>query len=161
MAASSSDADPPKRYLALWKEYLTLCSFADAAGGARGRSTLHHLSLPSGLHTVGRLDRDSEGLLLLTDDGAFCHAVLQGGVRKRYLALVLGRPTDESLAAMAAGGLNIRGRLTHPCAVRRIDAASAATAAGAPPDPRLACARAGGPATWLEVTLGLRGDRPR
>ena len=72
-----------------------------------------------------------------------------------------GGKRGELGAAMAAGGLNIRGRLTRPCAVRRIDAASAATAAGAPPDPRLAGARAGGPVTWLEVTLGLRGDQPR
>jgi pseudouridine synthase len=53
---------------------------------------------------VGRLDRDSEGLLVLTDDGALCHTVLQGGVRKRYFALLLGQPNDEAIARMVEGG---------------------------------------------------------
>ena len=67
---------------------MTLCSFGE---DARGRANLSDLDLPVGVLNVGRLDRDSEGLLLLTDDGQFCHRVLQGGVRKRYFALVLGQ----------------------------------------------------------------------
>ena len=76
------------RYVALSKPYLTLCSFGE---DTKGRANLSDLDLPMGVRNVGRLDRDSEGLLLLTDDGQFCHRVLQGGVAKRYYALVLGQ----------------------------------------------------------------------
>ena len=42
-------------------------------------ATLGEHGIPAGMLNVGRLDRDSEGLLLFTDDGAWCHKVLQGG----------------------------------------------------------------------------------
>ena len=58
-----------------------------------------------GLFPVGRLDRDTEGLLLLTDDGALAHALLspKKHVDKVYLARVEGRLTGEDAAAFAGG----------------------------------------------------------
>jgi len=58
-----------------------------------------------GLFPVGRLDRDTEGLLLLTDDGALAHALLapKKHVDKVYYARVAGRLTAEDCAAFAAG----------------------------------------------------------
>ncbi len=149
-------AGGPPRCIALYKPYLTLSSFLDeAAPSARGRATLHGLGLPDGVLNVGRLDRDSEGLLLLTDDGALCHAVLQGGgVSKVYCALVLGRPTDEALDRMAGGGLLIRGRATSPCEVRRLPWAE--TQARLPPAHSLHTEARGlgeEDATWLELVL--------
>jgi 23S rRNA pseudouridine2457 synthase len=100
---------------------MTLCSFIDDSTGARGRSTLAHLGLPDGVMNIGRLDRDSEGLLLLTDDGELCHTILQGGgVSKRYFALVRGQPSDTAIESMADGGMQIRGRMTRACSVRRL-----------------------------------------
>ena len=141
------------RVFALWKPYMTLCSFLDEADpGARGRDTLDGLNLPQGCLNVGRLDRDSEGLLLLTDDGALCHRVLQGGTSKRYVVMVSGQPTDEAIAGMAAGGLNIRGRVTRPCQVRRLDwDAASASIPGLPPPPAQSCFAHN--STWLEVVL--------
>lgn len=58
-----------------------------------------------GLFPVGRLDRDTTGLLLLTDDGAFAHRVIspRSGVSKLYFAEVDGVPTAADVQAFAAG----------------------------------------------------------
>ena len=57
------------------------------------------------LHTVGRLDRDSEGLLLLTNDGEFSLRLTHPryGVRKRYVAVVTGRFEERNLPRLTAG----------------------------------------------------------
>lgn len=62
-----------------------------------------------GLFPVGRLDRDTTGLLLLTDDGDFAHRVIspRAGVEKVYLAVTAGR-TDEGDARAFAAGLSLR-----------------------------------------------------
>ena len=138
------------RILALYKPFNTLCSFVDEAHGARGRATLLTLNLPAGLVNVGRLDRDSEGLLLLTNDGVLCNRVLQGGVSKRYHVLVAGTPSDAALAAMGAGGLCIRGKETRPCRVRRLEYTS--TEAGLPRTSHVASCNPNN-STWLEFTL--------
>ena len=57
------------------------------------------------LFPVGRLDKDTSGLLLLTNDGDFAHRVIspKSGVEKRYLAEVEGVPNEEDVRAFAAG----------------------------------------------------------
>ena len=82
-----------------------------AASDDRGRRTVFDLlrGLPGGappaLRHVGRLDRDSEGLLLLTTDGELAHRVAhpRHGVAKTYEALVAGRPADGALARLREG----------------------------------------------------------
>jgi pseudouridine synthase len=72
-----------------------------------------------GLHPVGRLDADSEGLLLMTNDGAFTHALThpRHQVRKTYVAEVDGLPDREALARLRQGIL-LDGRPTAKAAVR-------------------------------------------
>jgi pseudouridine synthase len=72
-----------------------------------------------GLHPVGRLDRESEGLLLLTNDGAFTHSLThpKHRVTKTYLAEVGGRPTPATLDRLRTG-VEIEGRKTAPAEVR-------------------------------------------
>jgi 23S rRNA pseudouridine2605 synthase len=73
----------------------------------RGRRTVYDL-LPPELHHlfhVGRLDRQSEGLLLLTNEGGVAHRLLhpRHGVDKEYVATVEGRPTLEALEQLVEG----------------------------------------------------------
>ena len=58
-----------------------------------------------GLFPVGRLDKDTSGLLLLTNDGEFSHRVIspKSGIEKRYEARVEGMPDEEDVRAFAAG----------------------------------------------------------
>jgi 23S rRNA pseudouridine2457 synthase len=81
-----------------------------------GRRTLAEFQFPAGVYPIGRLDADSEGLLLLSDEAALNAQLLQPrrGHRRVYWAQVEGIPTPEALRALA-GGMVIRGRKTLPC----------------------------------------------
>jgi 23S rRNA pseudouridine2605 synthase len=92
-----------KIYLALNKPRGVVCSRQDE----RGRPTLFEL-LPKEwghLHSAGRLDFNSEGLIFLTNDGAFSLRLTHPrfGVRKKYLATVEGRADDELLETLTRG----------------------------------------------------------
>jgi len=75
-----------------------------------------------GLHPVGRLDADTEGLLLLTNDGDFTFALThpRHQVPKTYLAVVRGKPSREALERLR-GGIVIEGRATSPAEARLVD----------------------------------------
>lgn len=155
------------RYVAFYKPALTLCTLGDDAARAKrkqreARSTLKDFNLPKGLHVVGRLDRDSEGLLLLTDDGKFTAAVAEPSednqanvttCQKTYWALVRGRPDESTLLRMRKGGLNIRGSITRPpvgVKILRFDAARQL------PTPALGMDRTG---SWIEIILSEGRNR--
>ncbi len=71
------------------------------------------------LFPVGRLDRDSEGLLIMTDDGELANRVAHpsGGIRKTYRVSVTPRAWEEQLTHLASGVL-LDGRVTAPASVR-------------------------------------------
>jgi len=70
---------------------------------------------------VGRLDKDSEGLILFSDDAAFAQRLMDpGGVEKTYEVVVEGFPDDEALAPMRSGGTAMDGRLLKPVGVTRL-----------------------------------------
>ena len=73
------------------------------------------------VYPVGRLDYDSEGLLLLTNDGALAERLLhpRHEIEREYHARVRGVPTEESMARMARG-VTIEGRRTAPAVVRLV-----------------------------------------
>src|SRR3546814_2338776 len=89
------------RYIAFWKPYGVLSQFTPEAG----HPALDGFGLPKGVYPAGRLDRDSEGLLLLSDDGRFIERLLEPrhGHERRYLAQVEGVPDNEALATLRAG----------------------------------------------------------
>ena len=94
---------PPKRYLAVNKPRGVICSRQDE----RGRIVVGEL-IPqqwSDVYSVGRLDRDTEGLLFLTNDGDFCLKVTHPRyrVRKRYRVELRGRITPKHVRAMLQG----------------------------------------------------------
>ena len=107
-----------KLYIALHKPEGVVTTVSDP----HGRPTVMDY-FPKGTHCypVGRLDYDTSGLLILTNDGGFCERVThpKHGVVKTYIATVKGIPTKESLAAFRTG-LMIEGRRTSPCEIEII-----------------------------------------
>jgi 23S rRNA pseudouridine2457 synthase len=87
--------------IALNKPWGVLCQFTDA----QGRPTLADFVWQKDVYAAGRLDRDSEGLLLLTDDGALAHRLTDPRHKqaKTYLAQVEGDIDDAALAALCRG----------------------------------------------------------
>ena len=87
--------------IALNKPYGVLCQFTDE----RGRSTLADFVRQKDVYAAGRLDRDSEGLLLLTDDGALAHQLTEPRQKraKIYLAQVEGDIDEAALEALGRG----------------------------------------------------------
>ena len=93
------------------KPYGVLCQFTDEAG----RPTLADYVSTRDVYPAGRLDRDSEGLLALTDDGAMQARLSQpGGCWKTYWAQVEGIADDVALRRLR-DGVEIRGRRTRRC----------------------------------------------
>jgi 23S rRNA pseudouridine2457 synthase len=87
--------------IALNKPYGVLCQFRDPDG----RPTLAEYVRQKDVYAAGRLDHDSEGLLLLTDDGALAHKLTDPRHKqpKTYLVQVDGQISDEAIAALRRG----------------------------------------------------------
>lgn len=96
--------------------------YITTASDEHGRKTVLDLVADVGrrVYPVGRLDKDSEGLLLLTDDGAFANLLTHpaGGIGKLYRVTVRPRATEEQLAQMAAGVTLDDGTRTAPIVIR-------------------------------------------
>lgn len=105
--------------IALNKPHLVHCKFTDD----QGRPTLAAFGLPPRVYVAGRLDHDSEGLLLLTDDGKLNQQLTDPRFKasKTYLVQVEGTATEEALAKLRAGVVLNDGP-TLPAEARAIDA---------------------------------------
>jgi 23S rRNA pseudouridine2604 synthase len=77
---------------------------------------------PERIFPIGRLDKDSEGLILLTNDGDIVNEILrsENNHEKEYIVSV-DRPITNLSLQMLAGGVKIMGEITKPCKVSRID----------------------------------------
>jgi 23S rRNA pseudouridine2604 synthase len=86
---------------------------------------IDHVGFPERIFPVGRLDRDSEGLILLTNNGDIVNEILrsENNHEKEYLVTV-DRPITDLSLRMLAGGVKIMGELTKPSKVARVNAQS-------------------------------------
>ena len=109
---------PPGRqtYLLLNKPRGYLCTLSDPAGRPLVSQLIR--GCPPGVSTVGRLDFNTEGLLLLTNDGQFANRVASAGPHcpKTYVAKVRGTPSRAILAKISKG-LSLEGKKLAPCKI--------------------------------------------
>jgi len=133
------------RYLLFYKPYGVMSHFTDRMG----RPTLADYVPIPGVYAAGRLDRDSEGLLLLTDDGWLIHRLTDPrfGHPRAYLVQVERVPSEEALEALRRGVV-IEGRRTRPAEVELLTGEPAL-----PPRPVPIRSRKGVPTAWLRMTL--------
>lgn len=115
-------------YIALHKPRGLVTSAADELGRATVYSCFEGADLPH-IGPVGRLDRDSEGLLLLTNNTRWADGILDPGqhVEKTYRVLVEGRASDEHLAAMKKGVKAKRGDVLSAKRVQIVERAGGTT----------------------------------
>lgn len=108
-----------KHYLAYYKPVGEVTTVSDPEGRATVMDKFR--DYPVRLYPVGRLDFDSEGLLLLTNDGEMMNSLLHPSheVDKTYLAKVSNRVEEESIRRLRAG-VQLDGRLTSPAHVRLV-----------------------------------------
>jgi 23S rRNA pseudouridine2457 synthase len=136
------------RYFIIYKPYGVLTQFTGE------EPTLASLGVfPPDVYPVGRLDKDSEGLLLITDDKVLNHHLLNPrfGHQRTYYAQVEGVPTPEALAQLRNGvTITIDGRnyQTKPALAKILDPAHVLPERNPPIRYRAAI-----PDTWIELTL--------
>ena len=129
------------RYIIFHKPFGVLTQFTDADG----RPTLaDYIDVP-GVYAAGRLDMNSEGLLLLSDDGQVLHRVThpRWKLPKVYLVQVEGMP-DEAALQKLRDGVIIKGKKTAPAQVELLDSPP-----NLPPRP----VRQYHPTPWLRIVL--------
>ncbi len=104
------------------KPYHVLCQFS----GGEGRQTLADFIPVPDVYPAGRLDYDSEGLLLLTDDGKLQARISSPKFKwpKTYLVQVEGGATDDAALEVLRNGVMLKDGLTAPAQVERIEAPS-------------------------------------
>jgi 23S rRNA pseudouridine2457 synthase len=135
------------RYLVVHKPYRVMCSFTDP----EGRATLaDYVPIPD-VYAAGRLDYDSEGLVLLTNDGWLLHRITHPRYAhpKTYLVQVERIPTEEALEALRRGVV-VKGEKTLPAEVELLRGAAAANV---PPRSVPIRHRVNVPTAWLRLTL--------
>jgi 23S rRNA pseudouridine2457 synthase len=131
--------------IALNKPYGVVCKFRPEPG----RRTLGDLVPVADVYPAGRLDTDSEGLLLLTDDGALQARISnpKHKLPKVYWAQVEGTPSERALEALRSG-IDLGDFVTRPAGARAIDEPAGLW----PRDPPIRY-RAKIPTSWLEIVL--------
>jgi 23S rRNA pseudouridine2457 synthase len=138
--------------IALNKPYGVLSQFTDHS--VPPKPTLAGFGLPKNVYAAGRLDHDSEGLLLLTDDGDLAHRLTDPKHKqpKTYWVQVEGEPREDQLQALRRG-VELNDGPTLPAQAERID-----PPALWPRDPPVRF-RKTVPDAWLAITIGEGRNR--
>lgn len=136
---------PAQAVILFNKPYGVLTQFSDAAG----RPTLKDYIPVPDVYPAGRLDADSEGLLILTSDGGLQRRIAdpRHKLPKTYWVQVEGIPTRQAIDALE-GGLDLGDFHTRPCSARSIAEPAGLWARNPPIRVRKHI-----PTAWLEITL--------
>jgi 23S rRNA pseudouridine2457 synthase len=139
------------KVILLNKPYGVACQFS----GSDGRPTLKDFIAVPGVYPAGRLDADSEGLVVLTADGALQARISdpRHKLAKVYWVQVEGTPTRQALAALAAG-VALKDGVTRPARARAIDAPPSLW----PRDPPIRVRR-NIPDSWIELEIAEGRNR--
>lgn len=134
--------------VAFWKPYDVLSQFTDRADPPRA-TLADYLDVPPTVYGAGRLDRDSEGLLILSDDARLRSVLTEPRHRtpRTYHAQVEGIPSDSAITQLC-GGVMVKGKRTMPAIARRLDDSPAL-----PPRPVPIRVRKSIPDSWIELEL--------
>jgi 23S rRNA pseudouridine2457 synthase len=138
-------AGPRPRTIAFYKPFDVLPSFTDP----EGRPTLADFIDVPGVYAAGRLDRDSEGLMILTSDGALAHRIMDPTHKlpKVYLVQVERVPEEPALTRLRRG-VQLGQTRTKPAGVRLLSDEPSLPARTVP-----IRFRKNVPTAWLEMTL--------
>jgi 23S rRNA pseudouridine2457 synthase len=145
VSPSNLTVKTPPRTIVFNKPYDVLPCFTDPGG----RPTLADYIKVSGIYAAGRLDRDSEGLMILTSDGSLAHRITdpKHKLPKVYLAQVERTPNEEVLDRLRRGVM-LNGKRTRSADVRVLSEAP-----NLPDRPVPIRFRKNVPTAWLEITL--------
>ncbi|VAW46618.1 Ribosomal large subunit pseudouridine synthase E [hydrothermal vent metagenome] len=137
------------KLILLNKPFNVLCQFTDNSSESEKRETLANYIQHKGVYAAGRLDRDSEGLLLLTDDGALQHEITdpKHKLSKTYLAQVEGDVTSSAIKQLSKG-VALKDGLTRPACAKKIPPPSSLW----PRTPPIR-QRNNIPTSWIELTI--------
>jgi 23S rRNA pseudouridine2457 synthase len=138
----------PHRHFLIHKPYGYLSQFVGEAGK---KKLGEFYDFPEGIMAIGRLDEDSEGLLLLTTDGRISERVRSKQIEKEYYAQVDGLIDEAAIARLQAGveiGIHNVRYLTGPCKAFRLEVAP-----GFAPRARKIRDDRHGPTSWVSITL--------
>lgn len=137
------------------KPFGVLSQFTDKGNIDSPRETISdYLNIPH-VYPAGRLDRDSEGLLVLTDDGKLQHQITDPAnkMSKTYWVQVEGVPTDDALETLRKG-VKLRDGMTRPAKVARIDEPACLWPRTPPVRYRKSV-----PDSWIELTISEGRNR--
>ncbi|MEM7140629.1 MAG: pseudouridine synthase [Actinomycetota bacterium] len=137
--------DDPDLVLRFWKPHGVMTAFTDRDG----RATLADFIDVPGVYAAGRLDRDSEGLLLLTRGKRLRTQLMRPdiGHPRTYLAQVEGLPSDDALHHLATG-VDLKDGRTRPAEAERLESAPALPERDPPIRVRQTV-----PDCWIRLTL--------
>ncbi|HIP35230.1 MAG TPA: pseudouridine synthase [Crocinitomix sp.] len=138
------------RHFKIFKPYGYVSQFKHNKNKKREQVLGELFDFPDGTMAIGRLDKDSEGLLLLTTDGKISEAIRAKSVEKEYYVQIDGLITNDAIKSLQQGvEISINGNLysTQPAKVKRIDIPNLPKRAKAIRDDRH------GPTSWLSVTI--------
>jgi 23S rRNA pseudouridine2457 synthase len=141
---------PGARTILFYKPSGVLSQFSEGLHPGRHNTLAAFGPFPKDVYPVGRLDAESEGLLLLTNDNALKHRLLDPRFRhpRTYLAQVERVPAEESISALTKGSLILDGKAVLPA-----EALVLKEEPLLPPRSHPIRFRKNVPTAWLEITL--------